>query len=195
MRIAFIVLKTTGLPEGVKTYRDLSGYDSCRAVQITMHVYKGDKIHHERDYIVRPHGFVIAESEYHQVTQELAKSHGKSIKTVLKSVYGHLKHVDLIVSHNYFFYRNVLFSELYRAGMKHEIDKIKEIPYVCTMASSTGIVKLPRPDGKKGYKFPTLTELALFLFGKNAKKSHDAYHDIQLVVLCFFTMKARKMLK
>jgi hypothetical protein len=60
------------------------------------------------------------------------------------------------------------------------------------MELSTEILKLPNPRG--GYKWPNLTELHTYLFGKGFDGAHDAMADVKACANCFFELKKRKLI-
>ncbi len=72
---------------------------------------------------------------------------------------------------------------MFRADLNNSFIFLKQI---CTMKTSTNYCKLP---GKYGYKYPTLTELYMKLFGKELKDAHDALVDINATAECFWELK------
>ncbi|MHA7056780.1 hypothetical protein ACWGOQ_0006140 [Aquimarina sp. M1] len=57
---------------------------------------------------------------------------------------------------------------------------------LCTMLTSTNYCKI---SGNYGYKWPTLSELHIKLFGEDFEGAHDASADIMATEKCFWEMK------
>ena len=54
------------------------------------------------------------------------------------------------------------------------------------MLNTTKLCKIP---GKYGYKWPTLSELHMFLFGNGFEGAHDALNDVLACAACYFELK------
>lgn len=63
---------------------------------------------------------------------------------------------------------------------------------ICTMQASTDYCRLP---GRYGYKWPTLDELYVHLFGMGFDGAHDARIDACACACCFFELKNRGVIK
>ena len=59
------------------------------------------------------------------------------------------------------------------------------------MKNTTHVCRLPRYNG--GYKWPTLEELHLHLFGKPHEAAHDAEGDVRACAKCFFELVSRRL--
>jgi len=88
---------------------------------------------------------------------------------------------DVLVAHNLNFDHRIVWAEFIRAGLEPKRGMAK----FCTMQKSTNYCKLP---GKRGYKWPTLTELHNVLFEKDFEGAHDAMDDIIACKNCFFEL-------
>lgn len=63
------------------------------------------------------------------------------------------------------------------------------------MMSSTNFCKLPNPSGRKGYKWPKLTELYNVLFEEEMEDAHDAMGDVTALAKCFFALKDKGIIQ
>jgi hypothetical protein len=57
------------------------------------------------------------------------------------------------------------------------------------MKSTTELCALPRPGGGNGHKWPTLTELHLYVFGYPYDGAHDAGRDLEACARSFFKLR------
>jgi len=90
---------------------------------------------------------------------------------------------DFIVAHNISFDEKILGAELLRKKIKSNFNRKRKL---CTMQSSTDYCRLPGPYG---YKWPTLSELHIKLFGEGFDNAHDASVDINATEKCFWEMR------
>jgi DNA polymerase III epsilon subunit-like protein len=138
-------------------------------------------------HIIRPEGFRIPAdaTKIHGITHAHAFRVGKDLTGVMDEF---REAVDrpgtVLVAHNLDYDWGVLASEFVRLGKPVSA---LEIPGICTMKSTTGICRLPRPGGF-GYKWPTLEELHACLFGRSYEGAHDASHDLEACARCFFKL-------
>jgi len=105
---------------------------------------------------------------------------------------------DIIVWHNIKFDIDMVEAEaekIWPDDWKREafISKLRK-KSVCTMMPSIQLCKCPFPSGKRGYKWPKLTELYKFLFNKEVENAHDALGDITATMECFVELHQRKIL-
>jgi DNA polymerase III epsilon subunit-like protein len=193
MSILVLDLETTGLPGRENgrlcSYDNINKYNSCRIVQISIGIFNNDGKELEVvDYLVKPLGFIIENSQFHGVTQERALEEGVTIKTLISYIKKIYKSgVRLIVAHNIEFDVNVLLSELMRAGTPKLAHAIYKIPKYCTMQYGIEITKL-KPYLYGSYKYPKLCELYKHLFDEDVKNQHDAFYDMKNTARCYFAM-------
>ena len=188
-------LETTGLPttKGFRkyySYKDTQKYDSSRTVQISFllhHIKKNKTI--EYDYIVKPDNFVIENSEFHGITQEMALNDGVdlyNVADILENIIDN-NNITQLIGHNVFFDIHVLLSDLYRIGRKNLIKKIKQLTPFCTMEQSKNILKLkPCKYGK--YKMPKLIELCEYVLGKSPTDLHNSLNDTRYTLQCYLKL-------
>jgi DNA polymerase III epsilon subunit-like protein len=138
-----------------------------------------------REYTIRPEGFVITRqaSDVHGITTKRALAEGVDLQPVLKEFSEAVLSADMVVGHNVDFDTKVVGAELIRAGMANVFTG-KTLR--CTMRESTDYCRLP---GKRGYKWPTLTELHETLFGGGFEGTHGALADARAAMLCFLKLR------
>ncbi len=179
--------ETTGLPRHrYFSVEDVSAWP--RLVQVAWAVYDA-KGHAEqtRCRIVRPDGFRIpAEATaIHGISHTRARRVGRDLAEVLIEFEGAAASGDIVlVAHNLDYDRGVIAAELVR--LDRPLDCI-ERPGICTMKTTTGICRLPRPGGF-GLKWPSLEELHMCLFGRAYEGAHDAANDLEACARCFFRL-------
>ena len=179
--------ETTGLPR-TRHFSPESVDEWPRLVQIAWGRCDSHGIVTEtRSHIIRPEGFRIPAdaTKIHGITHAHAFRVGKDLTGVMDEF---REAVDrpgtVLVAHNLDYDWGVLASEFVRLGKPVSA---LEIPGICTMKSTTGICRLPRPGGF-GYKWPTLEELHACLFGRSYEGAHDASHDLEACARCFFKL-------
>ena len=70
-------------------------------------------------------------------------------------------------------------------------DFLGGIPTHDTMSSAIDLCKLPKKDGRPGFKRPNLGELYRFLFERELSGAHDALIDVRASAECYFEMLRR----
>lgn len=181
----FFDTETTGLPK--KWNAPISDFDNWpRLVQIAWLMYglDGKKIK-GKNYIIRPEGFEIPEeaSRIHGITTEIARSKGKMLKSVLKEFSKAMIESDFIIAHNISFDEKIIESEFLRTGTQKSLFSPKKM---CTKDLSTEFCAIA---GSCGYKWPSLKELHIKLFGEDFEDAHDAMVDVKACARCFFELK------
>ncbi len=181
MKYLIFDVETTGLPKNYKA--ELDDFDNWpRIVQIAWMLIDKHGVTSRVSFIIKPDGYVIPEevSELHGVTQERAES-GFFMDHVLYDFAEAVHSAHVLVGHNVMFDRNIVGSELLRAGME---DVLHGMPKCCTMMKSTKFCKIPN-ENRGGYKWPKLEELYLHLFEKPMSGAHDAFFDVEATRKCF----------
>ncbi len=186
----FFDTETTGVPDDWNA--PITDFDNWpRIVQIAWLVYdrKGNQIL-KNQFIIKPVDFEIPTeaSNIHQITTEHAIRYGKSLEKVLLKFEKHCEKSKYLIAHNINFDAKVTGSEFLRILSRNPIPGLKQM---CTMESSTNYCRLP---GNYGYKWPTLSELHIKLFGDDFDGAHDALADIEATAKCFWKMKKLKLI-
>jgi DNA polymerase III epsilon subunit-like protein len=186
-RLLFFDCESTGLPlrRGLSPW-DVEGWP--RLVQLAWGIYdlRGNLLD-IRSHIIRPDGFVIpAEATaIHGITHSRAVEEGEDLARVLEEFGEAIESPSItLVAHNIDFDCGVVGAEFIRLK---KTPRLLEVPAVCTMKTTPEVCRLPRPSGW-GFKWPTLGELHLHLFGSSFEASHDAASDLQACARCFFQL-------
>ncbi|MBU0470423.1 MAG: 3'-5' exonuclease [Nanoarchaeota archaeon] len=186
----FFDTETTGLPKRWKA--PLSDLDNWpRLVQLAWILYDHSGNEVERsNHIIRPEGFIIPKDveKIHGISTERAYWEGVPLRKALEKFSTALTESKQVIAHNISFDEKILGAEFLREEMKHTLfDK----PRICTKEISTEFCRLP---SKKGYKWPTLSELHTILFEEDFKNAHNALNDVEACARCFFELKKRNVL-
>lgn len=189
-KVLFFDLETSGLPIN-KGYKELvenryypytsnDKYDSSRIVQIGWLFMKDFDYDYEitldniSELIVKPDGFVIPDNviAIHKITNEFAKTNGKTINQALKNFSKHIEKSDYIIGYNIYFDIYILLNEFARLNMNKPINKILDLiknkKILCVQELS------------KKYKGFTPKQVNMYeeLFGKPLVDAHNAKSDI-----------------
>lgn len=138
-------------------------------------------------HIIRPEGFRIPNdaAKIHGITQARALRAGRNLGEVLDELLeASEKPGTILVAHNLAYDFGVIGAEIVRTGKPL---RFLDIPGICTMKSTTDICRLPRPSGF-GFKWPTLEELHLCLFGRSYEGAHNAERDLEACARSFFKL-------
>ncbi len=178
--------ETTGFPRGKNpSHTDLEAYDSARMVQLAwqLHEFSG-KLINRGNYLIKPDGFEIPYSaaKIHGITQERAMRDGVPVLDALEAFAADLARSTYNVGHNISFDLGIVGSEYHRAGLESNLWNIGVID---TKDVSTEYCAIPGGKGGK-FKWPTLTELHVKLFGHAFDAAHDAAYDVDATARCFF---------
>lgn len=141
----------------------------------------------EFESIIQPDSYAIpkAASVIHGITTRRAQEEGRPLVSVLNEFLLSLDDCSLIVGHNVEFDVNVIAAEALRAGIPSRLQSVQR---KCTMKSCKNLCKLKRGAG---YKYPTLAELHVFIFGLAYPEEHRALSDARACMRCFFELKRR----
>lgn len=181
--------ETTGKPKDYKAA--MTNLDNWpRIIQLGWALHKEDgELIASRTDLIKPDGWVIPvekfwiDNGYSTVKNE---SNGIPIAVALNHFVSAAKDCMAMVAHNMAFDYNVLGAEMIRAN----VTTGRKIMTICTMEDGTNLCKLPNRTGRPGkYKWPSLAELHLKLFGCGFDGAHDAGADVKACAKCFFAMK------
>ncbi len=134
----------------------------------------------EREYhaFVRPDGWVMPEetTKIHGLTQDFLNEKGIPVTEVLSEYQNAVLAGRIIVAHNSQHDLKQLRAEFRRAGMD---DLFEKTPNVCTMRDGTAVCKIPPNGNRGGYKWPKLSEAAVF-FHIEEMGDHSALNDARV---------------
>lgn len=181
----FFDTETTGLPRNYKApITDLDNWP--RVVQLAYAVYnESGKELTKVNRIIKPKGFTIPTeaSKVHGISTERALQEGVDLSIALEEFSSWADKADYLVAHNISFDQSILGAEFIRTKLKDSVIGAKKI---CTMQSSTDYCRIPGPYG---FKWPTLQQLHMTLFGLGFGAAHNALADVEVTVKCFFELK------
>ena len=186
-RFFFFDCETTGLPRTrYFSPDDVDGWP--RLVQIAWGRYDSRGSAADAGCrIIRPDGFRIPAdaTKIHGISQARALREGVALEAVLDEfLEAAEKPGTVLVAHNLAYDFGVVGGELVRTNKPL---RILDIPGICTMKSTTDLCRLPRPGGF-GFKWPTLEELHLWVFGRPYEGAHDAARDLEACARSFFKL-------
>ena len=186
----FFDTETTGIPRNYKApASDLRNWP--RLVQIAWLL--ADEQANEvasAEYIIKPEGFAIPQdaARIHGISTEMAMQNGVDLKTVLNAVTPSIANASVLIAHNIQFDEKILGAEFLRAGYPNFVETKHR---KCTMQSATDYCRLP---GRYGYKWPSLAELHMKLFGESFEGAHRALADVRACARCYFELKHLKVM-
>lgn len=181
----FFDTETTGLPKRWDApASDLDNWP--RLVQIAWLYFddKGKKLS-SKNAIIKPEGFTIPldSSKIHGITTEIADKKGESLNKILNEFLDTTNRSKFLIAHNMSFDEKIIEAEFLRKKTPASLFQPEKI---CTKEISTEFCKIP---GNYGYKWPTLSELHIKLFGNDFDEAHDALIDVSACARCFFELK------
>lgn len=189
--------ETTGLPEK----RDASIFETDQwpyIVQLSFLLY--DVTNHHllelEDLIINCDIDVPEEaSKIHGITTTMCRTRGININTALDVFDNALKKADVVVGHNISFDKRLYMVETIRRNRTQYFtkNKIRKQEF-CTMKHGKDLCKIEKTSqsGEKYYKYPTLSELYLYLFKKKPQGVHNSLNDILACFRCYYKMTCNK---
>lgn len=188
--VLFIDTETTGKPKNNKA--SLNDFDNWpRIVQVSWSLYKNNGLLLEnKSFIIKPVDFIIPEesTQIHNISNIRATREGSLISHALSELEKDIDMCEIVVAHNIDFDQKVIDSESIRLG-RYPIVENKSL--LCTMVGATEYCAISNANG---YKWPTLQELHLKLFGENFEDAHNAQTDVQVCAKCFWELIDRGIL-
>jgi len=183
----FFDTETTGLPRNWKApVTDLNNWPRMIQIAWILCDKDGNRIEFD-DYIIKPVNFIVPSASVgvHGISTERALEEGEDLEEVLCKFNELVDRSDCIVAHNLSFDEKIVGAELLRNRIQSNFNRKRKL---CTMHSSTNYCRL---SGPYGYKWPTLSELHIRLFGKDFEEAHDASADINATEKCFLGTKEK----
>ena len=184
MNILFFDTETDGL---VKFDKPWNHPEQPNLVQLgfVMTNHRGEEVN-SACLIVEPNGWTIPPhvSKIHGITNETASESGLSKDCVSELFLQAAFKADLLVAFNFKFDSVVMAK-----ATNTPLDSEKSF---CPMLALTDVCKLP---GKRGYKWPKLSEAYRFFFGRDFEGAHNALSDSRATKEIFFEMINRSLIK
>ena len=176
--------ETTGLPSNYNA--PLTDFDNWpRLVQLAwqLHDERGNLMA-AKNLIVKPDGFTIPYNsvQIHGITTERALEEGIPLKEALEIFQEDIAKAQHGIGHNIEFDYNIVGCEYLRVEMENALEPL---PQLDTKLEATNFCAIPGGRGGQ-FKWPTLTELHIKLFGEAFDEAHDAAYDVDATAKCFF---------
>ena len=113
----------------------------------------------------------------------MANKKGVSLKKILKEFSEMAGKTKFLIAHNMSFDEKIIDAEFLRKGIQKSLVPPEKI---CTKEASTQYCEI---SGNYGFKWPSLSELHIKLFGQDFEDAHDALIDVRACAKCFFELK------
>lgn len=178
--------ETTGLPLSYNApLTDFNNWPRMVQLAWQLHGEAGNLIS-RGNLIVQPDGYSIPYNaeKVHGISTERAMREGVPLVQALDEFEAALAQTTYLCGHNIEFDINIVGCEFLRAG---KINPLEGMASLDTKEYGTDYCAIPGGKGGK-FKWPTLTELHLKLFGKGFDEAHDAAYDVDATGRCFFEM-------
>ena len=125
----------------------------------------------------------------HGITNEICDEKGVLLQDALKKFNEILLNVDMIVGHNISFDKQLVMVECNRNNIRQKftINGVRK-PEYCTMKRNTELcgIEIITPEGKKYFKYPSLSYLYTHLFKCDPPKNvHNALVDVLVCLRCY----------
>lgn len=177
--------ETTGLPRDYSA--PITDFDNWpRLVQLAwqLHDHTG-KLMSSGNYIVKPEGFTIPfnSEKIHGISTKRAQKEGHDLEFVLQEFRKDMDRAYFLIGHNVSFDESVMGAEFLR---KKIASSILDKPKIDTKDESTEYVGIP--NGRGGFKWPTLGELHHKIFNAGFEDAHDAAADVEATTRAFLEL-------
>lgn len=151
------------------------------------------RILEEKEYIVRPKGYEIPwrASEVHGITTQDASRRGVIIGHILHQFTLAAEKADNLIAHNISFDYAILETAYKRENFPFPLHGKTQM---CTMMLSVDWCRLPKVNGRTGFKRPKLEELYYKLFGKSFDNAHDALADTKACMKSYFELVKKSVI-
>ena len=119
----------------------------------------------------------------HGITKQHIARYGQPFHRAKGYLFKDLLRCNVVMGHNLEFDINVLKSEIYRDKDITFLNVLNSKKMLCTMKKYTSLVGLLRYNGMP--KWPSLSELHTFCFGKGHNNAHSALADAEATAKCY----------
>lgn len=177
--------ETTGLPRNYSApITDLDNWPRLVQLAWQLHDHTG-KLTSSGNYIVKPEGFTIPfnSEKVHGISTKRAIEEGHDLEFVLQQFRKDMDKSYFLIGHNVSFDESVMGAEYLRKKIP---SAIMDKPKIDTKDEGTEYCAIP--NGRGGFKWPTLTELHKKLFGRDFEDAHDAAADVEATTRAFLEL-------
>jgi DNA polymerase III subunit epsilon len=139
------------------------------------------------DMLIKPEGYTVDEDgeafKVNGITQAMLDEKGISPEEAVDRFLAATEEANQVIGHNESFDRRMVRIALKRAGREAEADAWKEQgKFFCTMWKSVSLCAIPKAEGKKGFKTPSLSEAYKHFTGKDLNNAHKAVEDVRATI-------------
>lgn len=192
-KFLFFDTETTGLPKNYNaSAEDVDNWP--RIIQLAYMTFNANgEVLKSYCRLIKPDGWEIPKEEFwinNGYSTEKSIELGVPIRQALEELISERRDATHTIAHNISFDSKIVRAEMFRLNDRTEFTGHK----ICTMHSSTAYCKIPYRNGRKGNKWPTLTELYESLFNKQFENAHDALADVRACAESFFELTKRKVI-
>jgi DNA polymerase-3 subunit alpha len=184
--------ETTGLPRDFSApITDLDNWPRLVQLAWQLHDHTG-KLISSGNYIVKPEGFTIPfnSEKIHGISTKKANDEGFDLAFVLGEFRKDMDKAYFLIGHNVSFDESVMGAEFLRKKMP---SAIMDKPKIDTKNESTEYVGIP--NGRGGFKWPSLGELHWKLFDTGFEDAHDAAADVEATTRAFLELVRMGIIK
>ena len=193
MKVLVFDTETTGLPTGRNpSIMDLNKWPHVLQLSYILYDSETKKLLEMRDDLIKiPLDVEITPGSeaIHHISRLMCEDRGINIRDALNYFNKAIDKADVLVAHNISFDKRLLMVECMRTKIKqHFTTNGERKPEYCTMKNSTDLCQIPVTNSNTGenyFKFPTLSELHLKLFGTKPNGTHNALADILICLRCY----------
>lgn len=127
------------------------------------------------DVIIRPENWIVSDevAAIHGITTDMAMSLGVPIKAALVILNQFIKSSCRLVAHNISFDLKITSAAFHRVTAT-----MPDCEPFCTMQATTELCKIPNV-GRRGFKWPKLSEAHQILLGEPLINAHNAMADVR----------------
>jgi DNA polymerase III epsilon subunit-like protein len=192
-RDRYIIVDTEG--SGLFKFKDEAGNSvpadapgQPRLAELVL-IFVDEDLNIEREYqtYIRPEGWEMTPgaTAVNKLTTEFLREKGIPVVEALGPYIAAVSEGRVVVCHNAQHDLKQIRAELRRAGLPDLFEGTRNI---CTMRALTDVCKIPPKSGRGGYKFPKLSEAAVF-FGFDLLGDHTALADSHVTLKLFRKMR------
>ena len=187
----FFDTETSGLPKFKSPNTDPG---QPWIVQLAAVLSTDNKVLMSMNFIIKSDGLPIhpKAEEVHGISVKLADQIGFEPQVAFSTFLQMAEKANKLICHNTAFDMRLL--DILATRLDHYQDFVNTVrvkPHVCTMIKSTNFCKLPYPSGRRGNKWPKLTELHAILFDEDFEGAHDALNDVYATQRCYYELIRR----
>jgi len=176
--VKYIVCDTEG--SGLFDYKRPADAEGQPRLAELVLIFVDEDMNIEREYqaYIKPDGWIMPDdtAKIHGLTQDILMEKGIPVVEAIAVYNEAVAEGRVMVAHNSQHDAKQIRAELRRAGMP---DQFESAPNICTMRALTDVCKIPPNGGRGGYKWPKLSEAAVF-FHFDEFGDHSAMNDARV---------------